>query len=94
MPGMLEIFILHALRAKFYPQLFIWLCHIYFREAMKIFPVKCLAHFTGVCVGLCGSVAKIYFCMSVVSIELCFSALSSPAFSLELPAYLSVWVCG
>jgi hypothetical protein len=43
---------LHALRARFCPQLCIWLCHIYFREAMTIFPVKCLAHFTDVRVGL------------------------------------------
>jgi hypothetical protein len=59
---------LHALRARFYPQLCIWLCHIYFREAMTIFPVKCLVHFTGVCVGLCVSVAKINFCMSVANL--------------------------
>ena len=61
-------------------QLAIWQCHIYFREAITIFPVKCLVHFTGVRVGLCVSacpveceayssgVAKKNCCMFVVNL--------------------------
>ena len=37
---------------------------------MTIFPVKCLVHSTGVCVGLCVSVANNFFCMFVVNLKI------------------------